>query len=146
MTEIFDQFDFDSTADLGASILRDVTTYVDPSLPNCVALVKFSFGAADVFVGIEIDEDTLACSREMHGEYRHCLILTSPFWAPFVGRHLMNAWQMRNEKGRIDAYQLRFREKASEGQYSIVQLYAEASQITISEMALKSTLRLGSEA
>ncbi|MBL0159766.1 MAG: hypothetical protein IPP47_22060 [Bryobacterales bacterium] len=51
-----------------------------------------------------------------------------------LGKTLTDAWQMTSDRGYPDAVQLRFRDLANEGPYTIVQLYGEASQITIAEL------------
>ena len=130
MSEIFDQFDESIATNLVA-----VRMWAHPDLPNGIGLIELSFATGQVFIGIEDEYDTLLCSRvkmESHGSYT-CPI-PSPFWDPLVGKSLVGAWKMTSDRGYPDAIQLRFRERANSGPGMIIQLYGEASQITLSDL------------
>jgi hypothetical protein len=118
-----------------ATVLESVKLFSHPDLPNGIGLIELSFPKCKVFVGIEDEYDTLLCSSvvlKTHVAYT-CSI-SSSFWDPAIGKSLVGAWQMTNDRGYPDAIQLRFRELANAGLYTIIQLYGEASQITMTEL------------
>lgn len=110
--------------------------YRHPALRDGVFLIDLSFSLGEVFVAIDEDLDTLICSRIAPSLVGIDSVFASPFWDPLIGHALTNAWMMTNDRGYPDAIQLRFRASPNEGQYTIVQLCAEASQITISELTV----------
>ena len=129
MSEIFNQFDCD-----GLRILQSVQMLAHPDLPTGVGVIELSFLDCAVFVCIEDEYDTLLCTRtrpESHVSYT--CSLSAHFWEPILRKTLTDAWQMTSDRGYPDALQLRFRDQPNAGQYTTVQLYGEASQITITE-------------
>lgn len=125
----FDQFD-----EVMTTALERVRHFAHPDLPNGIGLVELCFMKSKVFIGIEEEYDTLLCSKlspESHAPY-NCSRPNS-FWESVIGWVLVGAWLMTNDRGYVDAVQLRFRELANEGAYTVVQLYGEASQITLAQ-------------
>ncbi len=130
MTSEFDHFD-----NVIATALEDVRMFSHPDLPNGIGLVELSFVGGKVFLGIEDEYDTLLYSRAMpESHHSYTLRSSSSFWSPILGRSLVGAWQMTNDRGYSDAIQLRFRERANAGPYTIIQMCGEASQITLTEL------------
>lgn len=130
MGQEFDQFDCESVR-----ILKGVEMLSHPDLPAGVGVIEISFPDCNVFICIEDAYDTLLCTRTMpasHNEYT-CRVASS-FWDSIIGKTLTNAWKMTNDRGYTDAIQLRFRDLPNAGEYTLVQLYGEASQITLTEL------------
>jgi hypothetical protein len=130
MSRDFDQFNFDDVP-----ILEMVKMFAHPDLPDGVGMIELSFTTGRVFIAVDDDTDNLICSRTLP---EVGAASTSPFpagfWDPIIGTALTTAWQMTNDRGYPDAVQLRFRALPNEGPYTIVQLYGEASQITLTEV------------
>ena len=130
MNNEFSHFD-----DAMATELKQVKMFSHPDLPNGIGLIELYFLGGAVFVGIEDEYDTLLCSRTRSDSYDlYTFPCASSFWNSIVGRSLVGAWYMSNDRGYADAIQLRFRELPNDGPYTIIQLYGEASQITLSEL------------
>lgn len=130
MNVVFDQFD-----ELMATGLVSVNMWAHPDLPNGVGLIELVFQTGQVFIGIEVEFDTLRCSRmtsESNEVYSWPIL--SPFWHPILGMTLVGAWRMTNDRGYPDGIQLHFRDRANAGAVRIVQLFGEASQITLSHL------------
>ncbi len=129
MSEIFDQFDCD-----GLRILQSVQMLSHPDLPDGVGVIEISFLGCKVFVCIQDEYDTLLCTRTMpESHVGYTCSVSASFWEPILGKTLTDAWQMTSDRGYPDALQLRFRDHPNAGLYTTVQLYGEASQITITE-------------
>lgn len=129
MNQEFDHFDAAM-----ATELEGVRMFSHPDLPDGIGLVEFSFRGGKVFVGVEDEFDTLLFARMLPEAYlSYTCPCQSPFWNSFVGKSLVGAWQMTNDRGYPDAMQMRFRELPNAGAYSVVQMYGEASQITLVE-------------
>ncbi len=129
MNQEFDHFDVAMATELDR-----VRMFSHPDLPNGIGLIEFSFRGGKVFVAIEDEFDTLLFSRMLPKASLSCTYpFQSPFWDSFVGKSLVGAWQMTNDRGYTDALQMRFRELPNAGSYSVVQMYGEASQITLVE-------------
>src|SRR5690606_29077989 len=105
-----------------------------PDLPTSVGIIELSFLDCTVFVCIQDEYDTLLCTQtkpESHVSYT--CSLSASFWEPLLRKTLTDAWQMTSDRGYPDALQLRFRDQPNAGHSTTVQLYGEASQITITE-------------
>jgi hypothetical protein len=125
-----DPFDFDDVA-----ILEMARTFAHPDHPSGVCLIELSFTEGKVFIAVDDSTDNLVCSRTLPAVGVTCTHpFPSSFWDPVIGLSLITAWQMINNRGYGDAVQLRFRARPSEGPYTFVQLYGEASQITLHEV------------
>ena len=130
MSQDCDPFDFDDVA-----ILEIVRMFAHPDLPNGVCLIELSFTEGQVFVAVDDRTDDLICSRTLPEVGFACRRpFPTSFWDPVIGLSLITAWQMTNNRGYRDAVQLRFRARPSEGPYTLVQLYGEASQIVLGEV------------
>ena len=132
MTKEFNQFDSDQIR-----TLQRVRMFAHPDLPERIGVIELSFPELTVFVCIEDEYDTLACSNSLpptHSEYT--LRLDASFWDGLLGKSLTNAWLMTNDRGYPDAIQLRFRDLPNAGNYSVVQMYGEASQIVVTEFGV----------
>ena len=130
-TSGFDQFDAEDSRRLtGARI------FADPDLPNWPALVELDFDEFTVFVCLEPEFDTVLCTRRLPESYRQVYTAMMPalFWESFVGWTLTDAWQMRNDRGYLDAIQLRFRERPDGGAYRYVQLWSICSSLRLLEL------------
>lgn len=130
MSQEFNQFDCKRVR-----ILEGVKMFAHPDLPHGIGVIELSFPDCKVFVCIEDEYDTLLCTNTMpesHSGYTRAL--AASFWDKVLGRALTNAWQMTNDRGYPDAFQLRFRELPNAGPYTIVQMYGEASQIVLTEL------------
>ena len=130
MMRQFDQFDRAIS-----TTLRAVKTFAHPDLPKDIGVVELQFSECTVFVCIDDEYDTLICTNTMpesHSSYTHAL--TASFWDGVLGKALTNAWQMTNDRGYPDAFQLRFRDLPNAGPYTTLQMYGEASQITLTEL------------
>lgn len=118
-----------------AATLNEAKMFAHPDLPNAIGVIQLSFPDCRIFVCIEDEDDTLTCTNTMpesHSAYT--LALRTSFWDTVVGKALTNAWRMTDDRGYPDAIQLRFREFANSGPYTIIQIYGEASQITLTEL------------
>jgi uncharacterized protein DUF6334 len=130
MSQEFDQFDRAI-----ATTLSEVKMFAHPDLPNGIGVIELSFSDCKVFICIDDEYDTLTCTDavpESHSGYTYAL--AASFWDGVLGKALTNAWRMTNDRGYPDAFQLRFRELPNAGPYSILQMYGEASQITLTEL------------
>ena len=128
------EFDYFDTA--MATELEQVRLFSHPDFPDGIGLIELSFRGGKVFIAVEDEFDTLLCSRAFPVAYLSYTYLgQSSFWDSFVGKSLVGAWQMTNDRGYPDAIQLRFREIPNAGTYAVVQMYGEASQITLVETA-----------
>lgn len=132
MTDQFDAFESDDVL-----ILQRARMF-GPHDALETLVVELSFNEFSVFVYVDTADDTLLCARLRPESYmtEHSRLVTSTFWTPLEGRALTDAWQMHNDRGYRDAIQLRFRESASEGAYTIVQLTAVASRIIVSQLEI----------
>lgn len=133
ISEQFDQFDAQESRRL-----REVKMFAHPDLPDHAAIGELTFDEFRVFVWVEADWDSLACSRSVPASFldEHSVALPTTFWEPVLGWELTNAWLMKNDRDYLDAIQLRFREHASEGPYRIVQLWAVASSLKLLNLQL----------
>lgn len=130
MTQQFDQFDRAIS-----TTLREVKMFAHPDLPKDIGVVELRFSECTVFVRIEDEYDTLVCANTMPESYSaYTRSLSSSFWDGVLGKALTNAWQMTNDRGYPDALQLRFRDLPNAGPYTTLQMYGEASQITLTEL------------
>lgn len=130
MSKQFDQFDRAIS-----TTLKEVKMFAHPDLPNEIGVVILSFPECRVFICIDDEYDTLICTNAMpdsHSGYTQTL--TVSFWDGILGKALTNAWQMTNDRGYPDAVQLRFRDLPNAGPYTTLQMYGEASQITLTEL------------
>jgi hypothetical protein len=126
----FDQFD----AKEARSLIR-VRMLADTDLPNWPGVIELAFDEFAVFVCVETEFDTLLCTRALPESYgrSHTVVMPATFWCPVIGWTLTDAWQMRNDRGYLDAIQLRFREHPNEGSYRHIQLWAICSSILLQE-------------
>ena len=130
MTRQFEQFDRAIS-----TTLKEVKMFAHPDLPKDIGVVELQFSKCTVFVCIEDESDTLVCANTMPESYAgYTRSLSSSFWDGVLGKALTNAWQMTNERGYPDALQLRFRDLPNAGPYTMLQMYGEASQITLTEL------------
>jgi hypothetical protein len=130
VSKSFDQFD-----ELIATSLDAVKMWAHPDLPNGIGMIELAFEGVTIFVIIEEEYDTLDCSRATpESQPSYSLPISASFWDPVLGKSLVGAWMMTNDRGYPDAIQLRFRERANEGSSMIIQLYGEASQITLTDL------------
>ena len=130
MSQEFDHFDAAMATELDR-----VRMFSHPDLPDGIGLIEFSFRGGNVFVTVEDEFDTLLSSRMLpKASLSHTRPCQSSFWDSFVGKSLVGAWQMTNDRGYPDGIQMKFRELPNAGAYSIVQMYGEASQITLVEI------------
>lgn len=130
MTPEFTQFDSQTVR-----ILEAVGMFAHPDLPDAVGVVRLRFREREVFICVGDEHDTLTCANTLpqsHSSYS--VPLATSFWAPLIGKALTNAWLMTSDMGYPDALQLRFRELPNAGPYTTVQMYAEASQIVLTEL------------
>ncbi len=126
------QFSFEKDV----AILQRVDMFTHPDIPDGVGLIEFSLSEGTVFVTIDPDTDNLICSRNLLELAAPCTNpVSASFWEPIIGKALITAWEMINDRGYLDAVQLRFRTHPNEGPYSLIQLYGEASQIILSEVS-----------
>jgi hypothetical protein len=130
MSEEFDQFDCGiSTA------LKEVKMFAHPDLPKGIGVIELFFPGCKVFVCTDDECDTLVCTSalpESHFGYVHAL--RASFWDAVLGKALTNASRMTNDRGYPDGLQLRFRDLPNDGAYTSLQIYAEASQIVLTEL------------
>jgi len=108
-----------------------------PDLPAGIGVIELRFANCAVFVCIEDEYDTLTCANALpptYSDYTHRL--DASFWDGLIGKSLTNAWLMTNDRGYPDAIQLRFRDLPNAGNYSVVQMYGEASQIVLTEFGI----------
>jgi hypothetical protein len=130
VSKVFDQFDKSIATKLDA-----VKMWAHPDLPNGIGLIELSFESGQVFISIEDEFDTLNCSRaRSESQASYTLSISSPFWDPVVGKFLIGAWKMTSDRGYPDGIQLRFRDSTNAGPGTIIQLYGEASQITLTDL------------
>lgn len=115
--------------------LREARVFSNPDLPLWPAVVQLTFDEFSVFVCVEPEFDTLVCSRELPDSYQRSasVMIAASFWDSVLGWTLADAWQMRNDRGYMDALQLRFREYPDKGAYRHVQLWAFCSSIRLLE-------------
>jgi hypothetical protein len=108
--------------------------FCHPDLPSGVSVVELSFAPATVFIMVDEQSDALISIRTVQEDLvRPDRLLSSEFWDPVVGKILVGVWFMTNDRGYLDAMQLRFREQPNAGAYSTIQLNGEASQISLAE-------------
>ena len=133
----FDQFDCPAPR-----VLEDVKMLAHPDLPQGIGVVVLSFPSCQVFVCVNEDDDSLTCTRELpesHSDYS--LSLPATFWERVMGKCLTNAWLMTNDRGYPDAMQLRFRDLPNAGAYTIIQMCAAASQMSVTYSRLSIPLK-----
>jgi hypothetical protein len=132
-TTEFDQFDAERSRSL-----THVRMLSDPDLPNWPGVVELAFDEFTVFVCVEPEFDTLLCTRNLPESYRRSYPVVMPlsFWKTVIGWTLVDAWQMRNDRGYADAIQLRFREQPNAGPYRHIQLWAICSSIRLLEFQI----------
>jgi len=137
MSKEFDQFDSPTTLTLDS-----VRMYSHPDLPKDPGVIELSFSDWKVFVCVEADNDTLVCERSLPASHSaYTLELPPSFWDRVVGKTLTTAWKMTNDRGYPDALQLRFRDSPNAGEYTVIQMVAEASQITLTELRITRNFR-----
>jgi Family of unknown function (DUF6334) len=132
MSENFYQFD----CAIG-STLSSAEIFSHPDLPGTAGVVVLRFRDCHVFICVNDEDDTLRCSRVLppsHASYS--LQMSTSFWERLLGKTLTNAWQMTNDRGYPDGVQLRFRDSPNAGEYHIVQMIGEASQIALFQFTL----------
>jgi hypothetical protein len=111
--------------------------FAHPDLPECIGVIELSFPGLTVFVCIEDEYDTLACTNVLPPTYSEYIVrLDAGFWDTLVGKDLTNAWLMTSDRGYPDAIQLRFRDLPNAGNYSVVQMYGEASRIVLTQITV----------
>lgn len=130
----FDQFAAQETRRLVAVRMRS-----DPDLPRWPALVELTFDEFTVYVCAEPQIDTLLCTRTLPGSYscNYPVELPTTFWNGLIGWTLTDAWQMKNDRGYLDAIQLWFRQQPNAGRYRYVQLWAICSSVRLFEFQVR---------
>jgi hypothetical protein len=119
--------------------VRKVKTFAFPEVPESIAMCELSFDTFTVRIAVQSDDDTLAFSR--HGisdeDRGECSVeIADPFWDPYLGWSLYDAWHMTNKQGYHDAVEVRLRERTNEGPFRLIRMEAVASAINIHEMAV----------
>ena len=117
-----------------STVLKGVRMLCDPDLPRAVGVIELEFESASIGVWVDGKDDTLVCTGNRPDSC--CGELPITFWSPIIGMSLVQVWSMTNDRGYRDGFQMLFRAQASEGPYRTIQLYGEASQITVSEHAI----------
>jgi hypothetical protein len=126
----FDQFDAETSRSL-----RGVRMLAHSDLPNWPAVIELMFDEFTVFLCAEPDYDTLLCTRELPDSYRkgYVVVLSAAFWDPVIGWNLAWAWQMRNDRGYVDALHLQFSQQPGAGPHRHIQLWVVGSAIRMME-------------
>jgi hypothetical protein len=105
---------------------------------NEVGAIELQFSEFAVSICVDPASDSLTCIRNgrhpPNSEFRHPI--AARFWAPLMGQTLTDAWQMVNHRGYWDSLQLEFRDSPEAIRRTIVQLYAEGSQISLLELGV----------
>ena len=127
----FNQFD-----SVISTPLRDIQFFAHPDLPEAIGLVNLVFETGIVLIQIETEFDTLSLSTRFEESHQTFTIkLGIGAYRSILGKILVNAWKMTNDRGYFDSIQLRLRENAiNAGSYTYLQFYAEASQIAITQL------------
>ena len=117
--------------------------FADRSLPGGVCLIELTLNDELVVIYVEPEDDTLRVIRKLPQPYSSdAYLLSADFWQPLIGKLLIQIWTMINETGYVDAIQLKFQAPDNVDSVTMVQMYGEASQISIVESTPSRTISL----
>ena len=113
---------------LSGEPLRSVRMLADEDVPDMISAIVLTFGAVDLILIADPDEDSLVWGSP--DDLRNFTVeLDGSVWQRFIGKVPWHFWEMTNQTGNPDAFQVQFFSPGDTE--AIVQLLVEASEIDI---------------